>query len=199
MPSSAPTVGTPAIRCLRAVPIRGLLSGDHVQAFMAIQQQRKKKNNDINTNESRLSVIAVVADSSVQRILQDGATQSEFGLEVGLQGINGISINHSSDGGSFSAIAIAAVVSIFLADGCAVGFWFTSNAEAARGQRSLLTSTIITTVPVVPPVVSPRRTRASAPPINGAVPGMCRSTRCVGRLDAQSPRFHLIIHSQAII
>jgi hypothetical protein len=78
MPSSAPTDGT-ANRRLRA-PIRGLLTSDDVKALMAAQQSR---------DESGVSVVSVVTDSS-QRMLQDGAAQSEFGLEVGLQGINGV-------------------------------------------------------------------------------------------------------------
>jgi hypothetical protein len=129
MPSSAPTVGTPAIRRLRA-PIRGLLTGDDVKAFMAAQQQ--KESNGINTDESRVSVVSEVADSSVQRMLQDGAAQSEFGLEVGLQGINGVPINDSSDGG-ISAIAAAVVVSILFAGGCAFGIWFYTKRRSHKG------------------------------------------------------------------
>jgi hypothetical protein len=58
MSSSAPTS---ARRRLRA-PIRGLLTGDDVKAFMATQEKKKKKNNNNNNN--------VVADSS-QRMLYD--------------------------------------------------------------------------------------------------------------------------------
>ncbi len=112
MPSSAPS--TPAVRRLRA-PIRGLLTGDDVQAFMAAQQE--KKNNDMNTDESRASAVSVVADSSVQRMLQDGAPQSEFGLEVGLQGINGSSGAEDSNSDGPSTIAVATIVLIALAAG----------------------------------------------------------------------------------
>jgi hypothetical protein len=40
-------------------------------------------------------VVSVVTDSSVHRMLQDGAAQSEFSLEVGLQGINDLPTNDS--------------------------------------------------------------------------------------------------------
>jgi hypothetical protein len=115
MPSSAPTSST-ATRRLRA-PIRGLLTSDDVKAFMAAQQNR---------DESVRSVVSVVADSS-QRMLQDGAAQSEFGLEVGLQGINGDSDSSgqddsSDDGGS--AIVAAVVVLVLLAIGGGAGFFF---------------------------------------------------------------------------
>jgi hypothetical protein len=71
-------------------------------------------------------VVSVVADSS-QRMLQDGAAQSEFGLEVGLQGINGNGDSSgqddsSSDGGS--AIVAAVVVLVLLAFGGGVGLFF---------------------------------------------------------------------------
>jgi hypothetical protein len=130
MPSSAPTttsagglglsldvdVELGGTRRLRA-PIRGLLTGDDVKAFMAAQQNR---------DDSGSSVVSVVADSS-QRTLQDGAAQSEFGLEVGLQGINGDGDSSgqddsSSDGGS--AIVAAVVVLVLLAFGGGAGLFF---------------------------------------------------------------------------
>jgi hypothetical protein len=49
---------------------------------MAGAQEKANTNNEV----------AVVAGSPVQRMLQDGQ-QSEFGLEVGLQGINGVPIS----------------------------------------------------------------------------------------------------------
>ncbi len=116
MPSSAPTSST-ATRRLRA-PIRGMLTGDDVKAFMAAQQNR---------DDSRSSVVSVVADSS-QRMLQDGAAQSEFGLEVGLQGVNGDGGNSNgeddSGSGGSSAIVGAVVVLVLLAAGCGLGFFF---------------------------------------------------------------------------
>jgi hypothetical protein len=125
MPSSAPTVGTPAIRRLRA-PIRGLLTGDDVKAFMAAQQQQSKNNE-----------VSVITDSSVQRMLQDGAAQSEFGLEVGLQGINGVPINGQDDssGGGNSAIGVAVVVLILLASGCGFGFWFCTKRRNRKEEE----------------------------------------------------------------
>jgi hypothetical protein len=118
MPSSAPTVNT-ATRRLRA-PIRGLLTGDDVKAFMAIQQNRDK---------SRVAEVAAVADSS-QRMLQDGAAQSEFDLKVGLQGIKGIvngQDDSSGDGGSpmFEAV----IVLIMLVAGFGLGFFFCTRRD----------------------------------------------------------------------
>jgi hypothetical protein len=129
MPSSAPTPVT-ATRRLRA-PIRGLLTGDDVKAFMAAQQNR---------DEAGVSVVSVVADSS-QRMLQDGAAQSEFGLEVGLQGINGVSSDQddsssSSDGGS--AIVVAVVVLILLASGCGLGFFFCTKRDRKEETKDIL-------------------------------------------------------------
>jgi uncharacterized iron-regulated membrane protein len=116
MPSSAPTVST-AARRLRA-PIRGLLSGDDVKAFMAALQQQESKNND------RDESVVEVTDSSVQRVLQDGAAQSEFGLEVGLQGIDGGPIGKGdSSGGGNTAIVVALVVLFLLASGSGLVFY----------------------------------------------------------------------------
>jgi hypothetical protein len=99
MPSSAPTT-TPGRR-LRA-PIRGLLTGDDVKAFMAAQQN--------NRDESGVSAVSVAADSS-QRMLQDGTGQSKFGLEVSLQGIEGGSgDDEDSSSGGVSTIAATAIV-----------------------------------------------------------------------------------------
>jgi hypothetical protein len=114
MPSSAPTVGI-TNRRLRA-PIRGLLTGDDVKAFMAAHQSR---------GEAGISVVSVVADSS-QRMLQDGAAQSDFGLEVGLQGINGDSSGQddsSTSSGGGSAIVVAVLSFILLAAGCGLLFF----------------------------------------------------------------------------
>jgi hypothetical protein len=125
MPSSAPTVST-AARRLRA-PIRGLLSGDDVKAFMAAHQ---------NIDESNVSV---VADSSVQRMLQDGAAQSEFGLEVGLQGINGVPITGGEDDSSGgSAIVVAVVILILLASGCGLGFCFCTKRRNRKQEEFVL-------------------------------------------------------------
>jgi uncharacterized surface anchored protein len=63
MPSSAPTAA-PIGRRLRAVPIRGLITGDDVKAFMVAQEMANKNNE-----------ISVVADSAAQRMLQDGAEE----------------------------------------------------------------------------------------------------------------------------
>ena len=92
MPSSAPT-GAPNTRCLRA-PIRALTTGDDVKAFMAAQR---------NMQEEVSSAIALAVPDS-ERMLQE-ANLSEFGLQVGLAGING---DASDDKGSSSSAAIAA-------------------------------------------------------------------------------------------
>jgi hypothetical protein len=105
MPSSAPT--TNPLRRLRA-PIRGLLTGDDVKTFMAAHEKNK------NRDESGVSVVSVVADSS-QRMLQDGTGQSAFGLEVS---INGDSDSQSSSGGSSSKFIIALIGSIMFAALC---------------------------------------------------------------------------------
>jgi hypothetical protein len=116
MPSSAPSAAPSGARRLLRAPIRGLLTGDDVKAFMAAQQKN-------NIDESGVSVVSMVADSS-QRMLQDGADQSEFGLEVGLQGINGDSGIEDSDSGGSSTIVVAAIVLIMLAAGGGFAFYY---------------------------------------------------------------------------
>jgi hypothetical protein len=125
MPSSAPT---DARRRLR-VPIKGLLTGDDVKAFMAAQQQRQQDSNEA-------AIVSVAADSS-QRMLQAGAAQSDFGLQVGLQGIEGVggdssSQDSSSSGGS--AIVVAVIVLIMLAAGCGFGFFFCTKRRARKEE-----------------------------------------------------------------
>jgi hypothetical protein len=123
MPSSAPT-SAPVGRRLRA-PIRGLLTGDDVKAFMAAQQS--------NRDESGVSAVSVVADSS-QRMLQDGPGQSEFGLEVTLQGIEGDSgDDEDSSSGGVSTIAVAAIVLVLLA--AAGGFAFVWSTRRNRKEE----------------------------------------------------------------
>jgi hypothetical protein len=88
LPSSALTSARHRLRA----PIRGLLTGDDVKAFMAAQENNNNNNN-------------VVADSS-QRVVQDGTGQSEFGLEVTLRyGDSGDDEDSSS--GVVSTIAVA--------------------------------------------------------------------------------------------
>jgi hypothetical protein len=129
MPSSAPSAF--GERRLRA-PIRGLLSGDDVKAFMAAQQMNN------NRDESGVSVVSVVAGSS-QRMLQ-GADQSEFGLDVGLVGINGdFGDESSSSSGGGSAIAVATVL-IFLAAGCGLGFFFFRRNRKEKDMSDLHSS-----------------------------------------------------------
>jgi hypothetical protein len=99
MPSSAPTVTQ---RRLRAVPIRGLLSADDVKAFMASQQYNSNNNNNNDGDESALSVVA----GAPQRRLQDA--KSEFGVDVGLVGINGPVVveDETAAGGGSAAVLV---------------------------------------------------------------------------------------------
>jgi hypothetical protein len=113
MPSGAPT---PSRRRLRAVPIRGLITGDDVKAFMNAQQK------NLDKDESGVSVISVVSDSSQRMLQEDGENQSDFGLDVALQGIEGDSGDGGSSSSGSSSIIVAAVVLIVLAAGCCFGF-----------------------------------------------------------------------------
>jgi hypothetical protein len=129
MPSSAPSSApapAPVNRRLRA-PIRGLLTGDDIKAFMATQQQQ-------DSNEA--SVVSVVADTS-QRMLQAAAAQSEFGLEVGLQASNGNASGQGSAGstGGGSAIVVATIVLIMLAAGCGLGFFFCTKRRSRKEEK----------------------------------------------------------------
>jgi hypothetical protein len=139
MPSSAPSsapIGN--IRRLR-VPIRGLLTGDDVKAFLSAQQEQQNSR-ALAAGQSESAIVSVVADSSVsQRMLQAGGTQSEFGLQVGLQGSNGDSNSGQGDGsdsGSGSGgNAIAAVIVLFLLS--AAGLFYFLCAKKKRQQEKL--------------------------------------------------------------
>jgi hypothetical protein len=122
MPSSAPT---DARRRLR-VPIKGLLTGDDVKAFMAAQEQRQQDSNEATS-------ISVVADSS-QRRLDEGGDESEFGLQVGLQGINGDSSSQDSSSSGGSPIVVAVIVLVILAAGCGFGFFFCTKRRARKEE-----------------------------------------------------------------
>jgi hypothetical protein len=111
MPSAAPA------RRLRA-PISGLLSAEDVKAFMDSQQRHNNKNNG---EESGVSVVSVVADSS-HRMLQE--PKSEFDLDVGLVGINGPQMEDETGAEANSAVVGAVVVLFLLAAGCGIGFFF---------------------------------------------------------------------------
>ena len=127
MPSSAPTSST-ATRRLRA-PIRGMLTGDDVKAFMAAQQNR---------DDSRSSVVSVVADSS-QRMLQDGTGQSQFDLEVTLQGIEGDSGDgEDSSSGGVSTIAVAAIVLVLLAVAGGLGFVYFTRRNRKEEPKDIV-------------------------------------------------------------
>jgi hypothetical protein len=126
MPSSAPTT---TVRRLRA-PIRGLLTGDDVKAFMAAQE----KNNNNNNN-----VVSVVADSS-QRMLQEGTGQSQFDLEVTLQGgIEGDSGDgEDSSSGGVSTIAVAAIVLVLLAAAGGFGFVYFTRRNRKEEPKDIV-------------------------------------------------------------
>jgi hypothetical protein len=137
MPSSAPTGA--GGRRLRA-PIRGTLTAEQIKAFMA-SHQKSNDNNVINMNgdESALSVVSVVADSSVQRRLQE--PKSEFGLDVGLVGINGLpdpEIEDDTAGDGSSAVVGAVVVLILLACGCGAGFFFLSKRDRKEETKEIV-------------------------------------------------------------
>jgi hypothetical protein len=110
MPSSAPSESGRRLR----VPFQGLLTGDDVKAFMAAQQQRQQDSNEATT-------ISVVTDSSQRRLDDgdDGVDDSDFGLQVGLQGIN----DDSSSQNSSQNIVVAVNVLIMLAAVCGLGFF----------------------------------------------------------------------------
>jgi hypothetical protein len=139
MPSSAPTGA--GGRRLRA-PIRGTLTADDVKAFMASQQNSNDNDNNIihmNRDKSALSVVSVVADSSVQRRLQE--PKSEFGLDVGLVGINGLpdpEIEDDAGGDGSSAVVGAVVVLILLACGCGAGFFFLSKRDRKEETKDIV-------------------------------------------------------------
>jgi hypothetical protein len=124
MPSSAPTQSRRRLR----VPIQGLLTGDDVKAFMAAQQQRQQDSNEATT-------ISVAHDAS-QRMLQAGAAESDFGLQVGLQGITGGSSRQDSSSSGGSAILVAVIVLIMLAAGCALVFFFMTKGKARKEEMN---------------------------------------------------------------
>jgi hypothetical protein len=126
MPSSAPTAGARRLR----VPIRGLLTGDDVKAFMTAQQSRQQPRQQ-DSNEA--AIVSAIADSS-QRMLQAGAAQSAFGLQVGLQGIDGEgdSSSQASSSSGGSAAVVAVLVLIMLAVGCGLGFLFCTKGRARK-------------------------------------------------------------------
>jgi hypothetical protein len=109
--SSAVTVegSTPAVRRLRA-PIRSLLNGDDVKAFMAAHQHQK--------DDKETAIVSVFTDSA-HRMLQDDANLSEFSLEVGLQGESGSTF-----------LDAVVIVGILVAVICLL-FWF----RAENGRR----------------------------------------------------------------
>ena len=121
MPSSAPTVTQRRLR----TPIRGLLSADQVKAFMASQQYNSNNNNN-DGDESGVSVVSVVAGAP-QRRLQDA--KSEFGVDVGLVGINGPVVEDETAAGGGSAVVGAVVVMVLLACGCGLGFFFCTRKD----------------------------------------------------------------------
>jgi hypothetical protein len=123
MPSSTPTAA-PIGRRLRVVPIRGLITGDDVKAFMTAQQRNIDDDNDNdgdgdNDRKSWVSLASLVTGSS-QRMLQEGANQSGFGLEVGLNGDSG---DQSSSSGGVSTMIVAVIVLHLLAAGCGLVFF----------------------------------------------------------------------------
>jgi hypothetical protein len=110
-------------RRLRA-PIRGRLS-DGAKAFMAAQQQE---------NYGKEIVVA----SSARRMLQEGAAESGFGLQVNLK--DEIASDSDSQGtGSGSQMAAALLVLTVLAAGCGLGFsFFTKEARKQDKEEDIV-------------------------------------------------------------
>jgi hypothetical protein len=137
IPSLAPSAA-PIGRRLRAVPIRGLITGDDVKVLLAAQQKK------LNKDELGVSVII---DSS-QRMLQDGSNQSDFGLEVGLNGVSG---DEGSSGGGVSAVVVAVIVLHLLAAGCGLLFFCCIRKRLKEDPKDIVdhdsSNTGITTYP----------------------------------------------------
>jgi hypothetical protein len=105
-------------RRLRA-PIRGLLTGSNGRVLMAAHHQEN------SGNETE-------AAGSVQRMLQNGGSQSGFGLQIVLQDdLTSDSNSQGSGSGSDFAVAVAVVVLIAFAGGCGLGFLFCTR----RGRK----------------------------------------------------------------
>jgi hypothetical protein len=130
MPSSSPTGG--GARRLRT-PIRGLLSADDVKAFMASQQYNSNNNNNNDGDETGLSVVSV-AGGTPQRRLQDA--KSEFGVDVGLVGINGPAVEDETVAGDSSLAVGAVVVLVLLACGCGLGFFFFTKKDRKEETKN---------------------------------------------------------------
>jgi hypothetical protein len=137
MPSSSPTQTGGGARRLRT-PIRGLLSADDVKAFMASQQYNSNNNNNNNNNgdETGLSVVSVAAGTP-QRRLQDA--KSEFGVDVGLVGINGPAVvEDETAAGGESAVVGAVVVLVLLACACGLGFFFFTRKDRKEETQNTM-------------------------------------------------------------
>jgi hypothetical protein len=102
---------TPAVRRLRA-PIRGLITVEDVKAFVSTQQQQRSNGDD----DKETAIVSFFADSA-QRMLQDGPALSEFGLDVGLQGVDDGSSSQDDSSSDILLYAIVAVVGALIA-GC---------------------------------------------------------------------------------
>jgi hypothetical protein len=101
-------------------------SAPTTSAFMASQQYNSNSNNNNDGDESGVSVVSVVAGAP-QRRLQDA--KSEFGVDVGLVGINGPVVEDETATGAGSAVVGAVVVLVLLACGCGLGFFFCTRKD----------------------------------------------------------------------
>jgi hypothetical protein len=128
MPSSSPTQGARRLR----TPIRGLLSADDAKAFMASQQYNSNNNNN-DGDETGLSVVSVAAGTP-QRRLQDA--KSEFGVDVGLVGINGPVVEDETVAGDGSLAVGAVVVLVLLACACGLGFFLFTKKDRKEETRN---------------------------------------------------------------
>jgi archaellin len=120
MPSAAPTAGA-TTRRLRA-PIRGLLSGEDVKAFMAAHQEK---------NGGDETALVVNSDSSGRMLQDGGAAQSEFGLEVGLVGTGG----EGSDSGTSPMVAAVVVLLLLGVAGGLIFVFLTKRRRKAEKEE----------------------------------------------------------------
>jgi hypothetical protein len=110
---------TPTVRHLRA-PIRGLLTGEDVKAFMTAQQQQN--------NETETAIVSTLVHSA-ERMLQDGATLSEFGLDVSLKGVN-------SNDSSFIRQTLV-IVAMLVAGSCVI-VWLCAECCRRDDKREIM-------------------------------------------------------------
>jgi hypothetical protein len=121
-----PDPGPPAVRRLLRTPIRGLLSADDVKAFLPSQEDQQ--GNAVTEEHSQ---------RKLQVAPQDG--ESQFGLQIGLQGDIADSQGSSDNGSSGSTILVAVIVLVILAAGCGLGFVFCTRKRRKQEKEDIVT------------------------------------------------------------